>query len=69
MSFEEYQKLGTEQDWKCAICKEYRDRLCVDHNHLTGKIRGLLCKDCNQGIGFLRDNIKLLENSIKYLER
>lgn len=42
--------------------------LCVDHNHKTGEIRGLLCGLCNSGIGHFKDKIKLLKKAIKYLE-
>ena len=40
----------------------------VDHNHETGKVRGLLCNDCNRGIGLLKDNPMFLANALKYLE-
>lgn len=56
---------------KCDICgyvwKVDTDRLCIDHCHTTGKIRGILCKHCNHVLGHARDNIETLENSIKYL--
>jgi hypothetical protein len=41
--------------------------LHVDHNHMTGKVRGLLCHHCNVGIGHFEDNIVLLSNAITYL--
>jgi len=41
--------------------------LAIDHNHLTNKVRGLLCNKCNQGIGFFNDNVHLLSEAIKYL--
>ena len=43
------------------------DVVAIDHNHVTGEIRGLLCNACNKGIGFLNDDIRLLKNAIKYL--
>ena len=54
---------------KCFICGLDKDRrnLCVDHCHTTGKVRGLLCDNCNVGLGRFKDNITLLEKAIKYL--
>jgi len=73
-SYEEYTKLLVEQDNKCAIC-QYESKptdkftLCVDHDHETGKVRGLLCNNCNRSLGLLKDNIIVLNNAIKYLEK
>lgn len=67
----EYDKLLTEQDRKCAICKqpESTDKsLAVDHNHETGQIRGLLCQKCNTGLGLFKDDINLLRKAKAYLE-
>ncbi len=71
----EYDKLLKEQDGACAICRkiEIRKRngkataLIVDHNHATGKVRGLLCHKCNTILGMAEDNINILANSITYL--
>jgi hypothetical protein len=56
----------------CKICKthysEFSKRLAVDHDHNTGKIRGLLCLYCNTGLGKFKDSTKLLNEAIKYLE-
>jgi len=47
----------------------YRNKvLCVDHDHNTGKIRGLLCNTCNRALGLLKDNKQLLINALKYLK-
>lgn len=67
---DQYQQLFEEQGGKCAICKqECHRRLAVDHNHETGKIRGLLCMNCNTGIGKLQDDVLLLEKAILYLKK
>lgn len=63
----EYERMHSEQDGKCLICKKDQD-LVVDHCHKTGAVRGLLCSKCNCGIGFLMDDIKLLESAVLYLE-
>ena len=59
------------QGSKCAICdylfKSVSDAF-VDHNHKTGKIRGILCNRCNSGLGFLGDNSDLLKKAIVYLK-
>ena len=51
----------------CAICG-ITERLHIDHCHNSGDVRGLLCSNCNLGIGNLKDNIKILKNAILYLE-
>ena len=67
-----YNDLYIEQGGRCAICgihqsKTYQ-RLGVDHCHKTKKIRGLLCNNCNIGIGHFNDNLDVLANAIKYIE-
>jgi hypothetical protein len=66
-----------KQNGKCDICKREismdvgasRDtRACLDHDHDTGKVRGLLCGFCNSGIGYLCNDIKILRAAIEYLE-
>lgn len=52
---------------ECCICGSVSP-LVVDHCHTTGKVRGLICSACNSVLGYSRDNIKTLENSIKYLK-
>lgn len=61
------------QGKRCAICPAVlplltRDGLMVDHDHATGEVRGLLCRNCNFGIGHFRDNPSLLLAAINYLE-
>jgi hypothetical protein len=69
LSPEEYNDLLEKQGGVCAICKQNCTRaLAVDHNHTTGKVRGLLCNNCNRGIGHLRDSIDLLKSATSYLE-
>lgn len=70
---EQYDQLCEKQENRCAICKTSQsdlDRpLDVDHCHLTGKVRGLLCNKCNQGIGLLKDNVNILKSAINYFEQ
>jgi len=68
---DDYYDLLEKQKYKCAICGRHKDEfkfsLCVDHDHKTGKVRGLLCHGCNVGIGRMEDNIESLKNAINYL--
>lgn len=61
-----------QRNYKCDICGNESDhryaKLCVDHNHETGKVRGMLCFSCNVMIGQGRDNTEVLSNAIKYLK-
>lgn len=69
----QYNKMVREQDGKCAICGTHQLKLAktlgVDHNHNTSKVRGLLCAECNSGIGKFKDSVKLLRCAIQYLKR
>lgn len=79
MSTEEVAALSASQNGACAICLGTSSRidgrsgrqhaLAVDHDHATGKVRGLLCDKCNSGIGLLRDDPKILAAAIAYLDR
>jgi hypothetical protein len=73
ISSEEYDLLYDEQDGCCAICGKHQSELTkalhVDHDHITGKIRGLLCKNCNILLGAADDDITILLNSINYLSK
>lgn len=73
----DYDRMLVEQGGVCAICgqeetfelKGAKHSLAVDHCHKTGKIRGLLCRNCNQALGLAKDNVTILESAIKYLKR
>lgn len=74
ITLEEYNSLLEKQDGGCAICgnkesgNKKRKVLYVDHDHNTGKVRGLLCHYCNFGLGNFRDNTDYLKRAIAYLE-
>jgi len=76
LSLEDYNKMLDAQGGKCAICLQPETQkrggklkaLSVDHSHITGAIRGLLCSDCNTGIGKLKDSTEILMNAVEYLK-
>lgn len=67
LSLEDYAVLVLLQDSCCAICGVKADSLVVDHDHATGKVRGLLCNHCNKVLGFARDNPSVFVNATVYL--
>ncbi len=66
----EYDRLLAEQGGGCAICgtkpKKYK-HLPVDHDHVTGEVRWILCDSCNTALGGFKDRVDLLEIAIEYL--
>jgi len=74
-----YEVMKITQNNLCAICgnpetarhnhSKRIQKLAVDHCHKSGKVRGLLCQDCNRGIAKFHEDISRLENAIKYLEK
>lgn len=70
MSLEQYKVLLSQQKGCCAICNDYKGKsLVVDHCHKTKKIRGLLCRMCNVGLGAFKDNTDLAWRMIEYLKK
>ena len=75
LSYNEFNQMIIGQCNKCIICKiefcfnKKHTTPHIDHDHKTGKIRALLCANCNSGIGFLKDDIKILENAFNYLKK
>lgn len=68
---EDYDALVIGQRGECRICKVHQDtlklNLHVDHDHTTGKVRGLLCENCNRGLGMFKDSAEILAKAIDYL--
>ena len=72
ITLEEFRQMSKEQGDVCLICEEECNtghRLSVDHDHTTGKVRGLLCRKCNNVLGHAGDNPEILRKAIQYLER
>lgn len=75
ITVDEYDAMLEKQNGRCAICGRTEghgkrsERLCVDHCHDTGKIRQLLCKPCNTGLGCFGDDVDKLYAAVEYLRR
>lgn len=67
ISVDKRDTLKDKQGGVCAICAQPGKSLCVDHNHTTGEVRGLLCSNCNTGLGLFGDNVQHLTQAIEYL--
>lgn len=66
ISTEDFQAMHDQQNGLCAICGEEK-KLQVDHCHKTGRVRGLLCGECNKMIGLARDDMTILWQALGYL--
>ena len=69
---EEYFKKLENQNNKCAICGcDLNDIVLthIDHNHISGKVRDILCTYCNIGLGYFKENLNTLKNAIIYIEK
>src|SRR3990167_4704807 len=79
LTLEQHEELLKKQNNLCAICQKPEfivdkrsgkiKKLAVDHNHKTGQVRGMLCINCNKGIGHFYENPKTLKQAIKYLQQ
>lgn len=79
ITVKDFQALILQQNNKCAICKNKLDiqdngvqrskNVAVDHCHTSGKVRGILCKNCNVGLGFFKDSVENLNAAILYLKQ
>lgn len=77
ITLDEYERMVETQGGRCAICGERPDpagvkaasRLHLDHDHVTGRNRGLLCVRCNPGVGYFRDDPALLRAAADYIDR
>lgn len=69
LSEEEYLAMGEKQNWLCAVCNtDIRNSNYIDHDHVSGRVRKLLCFHCNVGLGHFRDSKDLFESAIRYIQ-
>lgn len=72
MTVEQFDALKQKQGGTCAFCPKTESspvkNLCIDHDHATGKIRGLLCDNHNRAMGLFKDSIEDMEKAIQYLK-
>lgn len=70
LSLKDYDDMLLAQNGVCAICggRDKNRRLAVDHCHHTGRVRGLLCRDCNVSLGLMREDCSRLSAAISYLQ-
>jgi len=73
ITLEDEARMAEAQGHRCAICLDPRDKdtrsMHMDHDHATGKARGMLCPRCNQTLGRVKDDVSLLRSMIEYIER
>jgi len=74
ITLEEFNRILEKQGGRCAICGTTEsggrhNTFHVDHCHGSNRVRGLLCLNCNRGIGYFHDNVETLKNAAKYLRR
>lgn len=72
ISEEHFHNILADQNNCCAICKSFfkdHNEIRIDHDHKTGKFRGLLCHHCNVALGHFQDNLEFLKTGIKYLKK
>lgn len=67
LTVDTYDQMLAEQGGVCAICKSDRTDFRIDHDHDTGRVRGILCNGCNAGIGMFLESIDSLESAVAYL--
>jgi len=70
LTLEQYTYMVKQVNYRCQICGiKPKNILDIDHDHNTGRIRGLLCRHCNHGLGKFNDNIELIKKALEYLSK
>jgi hypothetical protein len=71
LTLDQFHAKYESQDFACAVCKTYLDLgdVHIDHNHSTGRARGLMCRGCNTGFGMFKESPDLLQAAVSYAAR
>lgn len=72
ITLETYKQMLAEQDYRCAICKSFpagKVEMVIDHDHATNRVRGLLCANCNTGLGMFHDSANVMLSAAAYLSK
>ena len=74
LSLAQYNKMIAQQNNKCCICKtaftiDKKNSIHIDHDHESGKVRGILCSHCNVLLGYAREDISILRSAIRYITK
>jgi len=72
LTHEQFEAMLASQDGRCAVCQTPKTKgvgWCVDHDHVTGQVRGILCDACNKGIGFLQDDPDVIAGAAWYVRK
>ena len=71
LSKKDLENMIVNQNSSCKICQTpfIDNKFTIDHCHTTNKVRGLLCLNCNSGMGLLKDDIEIMQSAIKYLNK
>lgn len=67
----DYDRMFTEQGGRCKLCRgepNGRGELHVDHDHVTNRVRGLLCHSCNTALGLFKDSVEVMAKAIEYVK-
>lgn len=67
MTVEQVAEFKAVRQNKCDICGNERKKMCIDHDHKTNTVRGLLCHECNTALGLVHDDVEVLKKAITYL--
>ena len=67
LTLDQYRQMVVQQNGLCCICDRSFGRGDIDHDHVTGRVRGILCHACNIGVGAFQDNPAILQRAILYI--
>lgn len=66
-TYQDYLDMLEDQNNQCCICKCNFRKKCLDHDHKTGKVRGILCVRCNRGLGYFADSAARVQKAAEYM--